>query len=59
MPGRRLEGEVNKREEPAIGGSAIMLDDQAFRQLLDYFDRPWSGYRKVRKGVMKRIRRQI
>ncbi len=36
-----------------------MLCDSEFRQLLDYFDRPWSGYRKVRKGVKKRIRRHM
>ncbi len=35
-----------------------MHDDQ-FRQLLDRFDRSWSGYRKVRKGVKKRISRHM
>lgn len=36
-----------------------MLSDKEFRQLLHYFDRPWSGYRKIRKGVKKRIRRHM
>ena len=36
-----------------------MLDDQEFRRLLDHFDRPWAGYRKVRRGVKKRIRRHM
>jgi chemotaxis methyl-accepting protein methylase len=35
-----------------------MHDDQ-FRQLLDAFDFTWSGYRKVRKGVKKRISRHM
>ena len=36
-----------------------MLNDREFRQLLDHFERPWSGYRRVRKGVKKRIRRHM
>ncbi|MEJ2156440.1 MAG: CheR family methyltransferase [Desulfobacteraceae bacterium] len=36
-----------------------MLSDQDFRMLLEHFDRPWSGYRKVRKGVKKRLRRHM
>ena len=31
------------------------MDDQQFRQLLDYFGYSWKGYRKVRRGVKKRI----
>jgi chemotaxis protein methyltransferase CheR len=31
------------------------MDDQQFRQLLDYFGFSWEGYRRVRKGVKKRI----
>ena len=31
------------------------MDDQQFRQLLDHFGYSWRGYRKVRKGVKKRI----
>lgn len=31
------------------------MDDIQFRQLLDYFNFSWAGYRKVRKGVKKRI----
>ncbi|MFW5636796.1 MAG: CheR family methyltransferase, partial [Thermodesulfobacteriota bacterium] len=27
--------------------------------LLDHFERPWKGYRKVRKGVKKRISRHM
>lgn len=36
-----------------------MLSDSEFKQLLDYLDRPWAGFRKVRKGVKKRIRRHM
>lgn len=35
------------------------MDDQQFRQLLDLFGLSWRGYRKVRKGVKKRIRRHM
>ena len=35
------------------------MDDDQFRQLLDWFDFSWSGYRKVRKGVKKRISRHM
>ena len=36
-----------------------LMDDDQFRQLLDWFDFSWSGYRKVRKGVKKRISRHM
>lgn len=36
-----------------------MLSDNEFRILLDQLDRPWAGYRKVRKGVKKRLRRHM
>jgi chemotaxis methyl-accepting protein methylase len=35
------------------------MDDNQFRQLLDWFDFSWAGYRKVRKGVKKRISRHM
>ena len=35
------------------------MDDTTFRQLLDYLNLSWDGYRKVRKGVKKRIRRHM
>ena len=35
------------------------MDDEQFRQVLDFFDFSWSGYRKVRKGVKKRISRHM
>ncbi|MBW1896730.1 MAG: hypothetical protein JRI47_06700, partial [Deltaproteobacteria bacterium] len=35
------------------------MDDQQFRQLLRLFDLSWEGYRKVRKGVKKRISRHM
>ena len=35
------------------------MDDLQFRQLLDYFCSSWVGYRRVRKGVKKRISRHI
>lgn len=36
-----------------------MVDDNDFKELLRRFNRPWKGYRKVRKGVIKRIRRHM
>jgi chemotaxis methyl-accepting protein methylase len=35
------------------------MDDLQFRQLLDYFQYSWAGYRKVRKSVKKRISRHM
>ena len=35
------------------------MDDDQFRQLLDRFNYSWTGYRKVRKGVKKRISRHM
>jgi len=36
-----------------------MLSDRDFSDLLKYLNRPWAGFRKVRKGVKKRIRRHM
>ena len=36
-----------------------MLSDSELRILLDRLDRPWTGYRKVRRGVKKRLRRHM
>lgn len=35
------------------------MNDQQFRQLLNRYEFSWAGYRKVRKGVKKRIRRYM
>ncbi|MBW1709723.1 MAG: protein-glutamate O-methyltransferase CheR [Deltaproteobacteria bacterium] len=35
------------------------MDDIQFRKLLETLDLSWEGYRKVRKGVKKRLRRYI
>jgi len=35
------------------------MDDSAFARLLDFFGGSWKGYRKVRKGVKKRIDRHM
>ena len=35
------------------------MDDQQFRQLLNQFGLSWDGYRKVRRGVKKRIGRHM
>jgi chemotaxis protein methyltransferase CheR len=35
------------------------MDDQQFRQLLQYLGLSWKGYRKVKKGVIKRIYRHM
>lgn len=36
-----------------------MISDHDFDKVLQVFDRPWAGYRKVRKGVKKRISRRM
>lgn len=36
-----------------------MLSDEDFGRLLQQLDRPWAGYRKIRKGVKKRVRRHM
>jgi chemotaxis protein methyltransferase CheR len=36
-----------------------MMSDDDFKELLNHFNRPWKGYRKVRKGVMKRLHRHM
>ncbi len=35
------------------------MDDESFRQILQLFDLSWIGYRKVRKGVKRRIARHM
>ncbi len=35
------------------------MDNNQFKQLLRFFNRSWKGYRKVRKGVKKRITRHM
>jgi len=37
----------------------FLMDDQQFRKLLDFLGLSWKGYRKVRKGVKKRISRYM
>ncbi len=36
-----------------------MLSDAQFGRLLELYDLDWQGYRKVRKGVKKRLRRHM
>lgn len=35
------------------------MDDSAFAQLLEFFKGSWKGYRKVRKGVKRRVDRHM
>jgi chemotaxis methyl-accepting protein methylase len=35
------------------------LNDQQFQQILEFFNLSWRGYRKVRKGVKKRLYRHM
>ena len=35
------------------------LDDEGFRKLLQHFQLSWSGYRRVRKGVKRRLGRRM
>ena len=39
--------------------STIIMHDAQFRNLLDHLGYRWAGYRKVRKGVKKRIYRHM
>ena len=43
----------------ALAQRSKSMDEQNFRKLLEYFDLSFSGYRKVRKGVKKRINRHM
>lgn len=36
-----------------------MLDDKQFQQILAHFDLSWKGYRKIRKGVKKRLSKHM
>ena len=40
-------------------GDVPLMDDNQFQQLLDWLNFSWSGYRKVKKGVKKRISRHM
>lgn len=42
-----------------VKGKDNSMDDKQFRQLLNRFEFSWSGYKKVRKGVKKRINRHM
>ncbi len=42
-----------------MGRFEISSDDHQFRQLLHHLGLSWKGYRRVRKGVKKRIRRHM
>ncbi len=35
------------------------MDDASFRKILNHFGLSWHGYRRVRKGVMKRLARHM
>jgi chemotaxis protein methyltransferase CheR len=35
------------------------MDDEQFRQLLNHFGYSWKGYRRVRKGVKRRVSRHM
>jgi len=35
------------------------MDDESFRQILQFFNLSWRGYRRVRKGVKKRLARHM
>ncbi|AFM26634.1 CheR family methyltransferase [Desulfomonile tiedjei] len=36
-----------------------MIDDEQFQQILAHFDLSWKGYRKIRKGVKKRLTKHM
>lgn len=35
------------------------MDDESFRRILDFFGLSWRGYRRVRRGVKKRLARRM
>lgn len=41
------------------GWQLTLMDDGQFRKLLDQLGYSWKGYRKVRRGVKKRLRRHM
>jgi chemotaxis methyl-accepting protein methylase len=45
--------------QPTKVSAQRTMDDHQFRKLLDWFGYSWAGYRKVRKGVKKRIARHM
>lgn len=45
--------------QPCRFSPSIVLSDDDFKTLLNYFDRSWSGYRRVRKGVIRRVRQHM
>jgi chemotaxis methyl-accepting protein methylase len=45
--------------QKSTSGDYLAMDDREFRRLLDYLELSWPGYRRVRKGVKKRIRRHM
>jgi chemotaxis protein methyltransferase CheR len=49
------------RSWPPVSPSLVkrLMDDRHFRKILDRLGLSWPGYRKVRKGVKKRIRRHM
>ena len=49
----------DKSDEFVSRGIFLFMDDRQFSKLLYRFDYSWSGYRKVRKGVKKRLRRHM
>ena len=53
-----MAGSQKKTEGGGIPCETMFSDDD-FRKLLDRLDLPWAGYRKVRGGVKKRIRRHM
>ncbi len=52
-------GNMNPRSDATDKPVSVMLSDTEFRGLLEHRNRPWAGYRKVRKGVIKRLRRHM
>jgi chemotaxis methyl-accepting protein methylase len=46
------KGKLNRK-------TTFMLDDEQFRQILAHFDLSWKGYRKIRKGIKKRLTKHM
>ena len=54
-----MDGPARSQQPVTKALAQRMITDADFRKLLDHYDRPWRGFRKVRKGVLKRIRRHM
>ncbi len=57
---RSVKDELDLSSEDRIETRRLeSMDDRCFRNILEVFNLSWKGYRKVRKGVKKRLTRHM